>query len=154
MTRKSTPNLNTQFLLMALAIGLLLTNGCSSFNREWKAAAAVPPVPGTIEGAWDGTWLSDHNGHNGRLRAIVTKLNDDEFHARFHATYLKTLTFGQAVNLSVKQNGTNFTFSGSADLGKLYGGIYTYEGNSSPKQFFSTYNCSIDHGTFRMTRPR
>lgn len=152
MTRNSSENLKA-FQLLGLTIGLLLATGCSSFNREWKAAAATTPVSGTIEGAWDGTWLSDHNGHNGRLRAIITKLDDDEYHARFHATYMKMLTFGQAVNLQVKKNGTNFTFSGSAELGKAYGGIYSYEGNSSPEGFYSTYNCSIDHGTFRMTRP-
>lgn len=135
-----------------LALVTLFT-GCSSFNREWKAAAATAPDANSIEGAWDGTWLSDHNGHNGRLRAIITRLNDDEYFARFHATYMRVLTFGQSVNLRVRQDGTNFVFSGSADLGKSYGGIYTYEGNTSPEAFYSTYKCSIDHGTFRMKRP-
>jgi len=137
-------------------IGLLgiifLLTGCSSFNREWKAAARSPQSGG-LEGAWDGTWLSDHNGHNGRLRAIITRSGDNEYHARFHATYMRVLTFGQAVDLTVKQEGTNFVFSGSADLGKAYGGIYSYEGNASPDAFHSTYKCSIDHGTFRMKRP-
>lgn len=134
-------------------LGLLfLLTGCSSFNREWKAAAKSPQPDG-IEGAWDGTWLSDHNGHNGRLRAIITRTEGDGYHARFHATYMRILTFGQAVDLRVKQEGTNFVLSGTADLGKGYGGVYTYEGNSSPEAFYSTYECSIDHGTFRMKRP-
>lgn len=139
--------------LLALALCLTFTTACSSFNREWKAAAATPGQPDSIEGAWDGIWLSDHNDHTGRLRAIITRLNDDEYYARFHASYMKILTFGQAVNLQVKKAGTNFTFSGAADLGKTYGGIYEYKGNSSPEGFYSTYKCSIDHGTFRMTRP-
>lgn len=139
--------------LFALALCLACTTACSSFNREWQAVAAGPVKTGSIEGAWDGIWLSDHNQHTGRLRAIITKLDNDEYHARFHASYLRILTFGQAVNLAVKQDGTNFTFSGAADLGKSYGGIYEYQGNSSPEGFYSTYKCSIDHGTFRMTRP-
>lgn len=153
MSLKSSHKLIGAIQLLTLSVGLLLVTGCSSFNREWKAAAVVPSSPGSIEGAWDGTWLSGHNAHTGRLRAIITKLNDDEYYARFHATYMRVLTFGQAVNLQVKQDGTNFTFSGVADLGKTYGGVYTYEGNSSPEGFYSTYKCSIDHGTFRMTRP-
>jgi len=139
--------------LLVLTFALLLTTGCSSFNREWKATAAAPPAPGSIEGAWVGTWLSDHNGHHGGLRAIITKLDTDRYHTRFHATYMKILTFGQAVDLDVRQDGTNFTFSGAADLGKAYGGLYQYKGNSSPNGFYSTYNCSIDNGTFRMKRP-
>jgi hypothetical protein len=144
---------NDKLLLLALTACLAFTTACSSFNREWKTAAAQSPAAGSIEGAWDGTWLSDHNGHNGRLRAIITKLDNDQYYARFHATYMRLLTFGQAVNLDVTQAGTNFTFSGAADLGKAYGGIYEYRGNSSPDGFYSTYKCSIDHGTFRMTRP-
>ena len=135
-------------------LGLLLaTGGCSSFNREWSATAAARPAADGIEGAWDGTWLSGHNGHTGRLRAIVTRLNEEEYHARFHATYMRVLTFGQAVDLRVTRTGTNFTFSGAADLGKAYGGVYRYEGHASPGEFHSTYDCSIDHGTFRMRRP-
>ncbi|MBL6765451.1 MAG: hypothetical protein ISQ14_10890 [Verrucomicrobiae bacterium] len=146
--------MKTAKLFPLCILGLLLaTSGCSSFNREWKASAAAPRAVEGIEGAWDGTWLSGHNGHTGRLRAIVTRLNDDEYYARFHATYMRVLTFGQAVNLRVAKSGTNFTFSGSADLGKAYGGVYSYTGNASPEAFFSTYDCSIDHGTFRMKRP-
>ena len=139
-------------------ICLLVASTCSltgcAFEREWQAAQGYAWPENELAGCWEGTWHSNWNGHNGGLRAIITKLNDDEYYARFHATYMRVLTFGQAVNLQVKQDGTNFTFSGAADLGKTYGGVYTYEGNSSPEGFYSTYKCSIDHGTFRMTRPK
>jgi hypothetical protein len=136
-------------------IGLLVcTAGCSSFNREWNSVAVSQPAADSLTGAWDGTWLSDHNGHAGRLRAIITRRTDDTYHARFHATYMRILTFGQAVDLTVDRQGTNFTFSGAADLGKAHGGSYSYEGNASPEKFFSTYKCSIDHGTFRLHRPQ
>jgi hypothetical protein len=138
---------------MACALMLLLVSGCSSFNGDWKKAAIVPATPGSIEGAWTGSWLSDHNAHTGGLRAIITRREGDIYHARFHATYMKVLSFGQAVHLKVKQDGTNFTFSGSEDLGKTHGGSYSYEGNSSPEAFFSKYDCPIDHGTFQMKRP-
>ena len=45
-------------------------------------------------------------------------------------------------------------FRGSADLGKLAGGIYHYEATITPTHFHSTYTNRYDHGTFRMERPR
>ena len=132
---------------------LLLITGCSSFHREWRTVGATSPASQGLEGAWDGTWLSDHNGHTGRLRAIITRLNEKEYHARFHASYLRVLSFGQAVNLRVRKDGTNFVFAGEADLGKAYGGVYSYEGSATAYAFKSTYKCSIDFGTFRMERP-
>ncbi|MGB0582354.1 MAG: hypothetical protein ACPGVU_21895 [Limisphaerales bacterium] len=149
MSRKL-KNLRT---MIATACALVLLTGCSGFNRDWKNASAEPLKTDSIEGTWKGTWLSDHNGHNGGLRAIITKLDADTYNARFHATYMRILTFGQTVDLTVKQEGTNYTFTGEADLGKAYGGIYTYKGKMTTKDFFSTYNCSIDHGTFKMSRP-
>ena len=50
----------------------LLISGCSSFNRAWKAAEETPPEVATIAGRWEGTWRSDVNGHNDRLRALIT----------------------------------------------------------------------------------
>ena len=132
---------------------LLLVSGCSTFNRDYQQAASIPPTPDSIEGAWTGSWLSDHNAHTGGLRAIITRRNEDTYHARFHATYMRVLSFGQAVDLVVKKDGTNFTFSGSEDLGKAHGGSYSYKGNSPPDAFFSKYDCAIDHGTFQMKRP-
>jgi len=147
------PHLKNLHVVLMTACALVLFTGCSGFNRDWKKASAQSLHADSIEGLWKGTWLSDHNGHNGGLRAIITKLDEDTYNARFHATYMRILTFGQTVDLTVKQNGTNFTFSGEADLGKAWGGVYSYKGNMTTENFFSTYKCSIDHGTFRMSRP-
>lgn len=148
----SLPTARNVLRTLFAAVAIIGLSGCSTFNRDWKAAAAAPQGEG-IEGAWKGSWLSDHNGHNGGLRAIITRKDESTYHARFHATYKRILGFGQAVDLVVNRDGTNYTFSGRANLGKAHGGDYTYEGNASPEGFRSTYNCSIDHGTFRMARP-
>ncbi len=33
------------------------------------------------------------------------------------------------------------------------GGVYHYDGDATPTNFFSTYKSKYDHGTFQMTRP-
>ena len=40
-----------------------------------------------------------------------------------------------------------------ADLGKMAGAVYHYEGNPNSSDFESTYHSDYDHGTFNMTRP-
>lgn len=141
-------------LVPSLALlALMLLSGCSTFSRDWKAAAAKPMPANSVEGRWEGKWHSDHNGHTGGLRALVTKLESGQYEARFHATYAVVLSFSSTVNLDVRPAGGLQQFSGSADLGKAAGGLYHYEGKASGTNFFSTYKCLSDHGTFQMTRP-
>lgn len=140
-------------LVRGLALAsLLIFSGCSTFNRDWKAAAGGPHPANSIEGRWEGKWLSDHNGHSGRLRALVRKLDNGQYETRFHANYAVILSFGMQVNLEVLPAGGLWQFKGQEDLGKPYG-VYRYEGKASATNFFSTYKASFDHGTFRMTRP-
>jgi len=138
-----------------LAILLLLTStGCSTFNRDWKAAAAQPASDTTIEGAWEGEWRSQVNGHHGKLRCIVSRTNGGIYQARYKAHYWGILRFGYSVQMQSDGGAAaEGRFLGSADLGKLAGGIYHYEATITPTQFHSTYTNQFDHGTFRMERP-
>ena len=137
---------------VALA-ALLVFSGCSTFHRDWKTAAAGPAPANSIEGRWEGRWLSDHNGHSGKLRALIRKLDNGQYETRFHAKYGGIFSFGMQANFDVKPAGGLWQFSGQEDLGKPYG-VYRYEGKASGTNFFSTYKASFDHGTFQMTRPR
>ena len=138
---------------IALA-ALVVLSGCSTFNRDWKAAAASPAPKDSIAGRWEGKWVSDHNGHNGRLRALIRPLGDGQYEARYHAKYGFIFSFGMEAKLDVKPaaNG-QWQFSGLENLGRFYG-TYRYEGKASATHFFSTYKASLDHGTFQMTRPK
>ncbi len=140
--------------LFLLLIGSLLGAGCFSFNREWKKAASnpIPVADAGLQGRWEGSWHSDSNGHTGKLRCVVTKTNDLVYRARFHAKYMKVLSFGYTVPLEAEQATNGFSFSGEANLGRLAGGVYHYEGHADATNFFSTYSCKYDHGTFQMTR--
>jgi hypothetical protein len=140
--------------LLALLCLFLGTAGCSSFNHDWKAAARSAP-PDSLEGRWEGTWHSDVNDHKNQLLCLITRQTNGVFSARFHAKYRKVFTwsFNYTVPLSVRQRGDAFLFEGEADLGWYAGGHYVYMGNASATNFFSTYRCNYDHGTFQMNRP-
>ena len=136
----------------AALAALAFLSGCSSFNREWRAAGKQP-APSGLAGRWEGRWVSDANGHNDKLRCVITEKGANDYSAHFHATYKHIFHFSYTVPLSVQKQGDNFVFSGQADLGKLAGGMYTYNGAATPTNFFSTYDSKYDHGKFEMHRP-
>ncbi len=139
-------------LLLSLSFAFLAA-GCSTFNRDWQRAAAEPISTRDMEGPWQGTWMSDVNGHNDRLRCLISKKADQTYQARFHAKYRKVLSFGYTVVFDVQKTNDLFKFRSEADLGWLAGGRYYYEGQATLTNFFSTYRSKYDHGTFKMTRP-
>lgn len=144
-------------LLGLLAVGLA---GCTSFDRDWRRAAATPPGGGRLEGRWEGEWESDVNHHRGALRCIVTPLSNEVYSARFHAKYrrLVNLTFSYTARLEARPEARpeaeRVTFSGEADLGWYAGGLYRYQGHATATNFQSTYSSRYDHGTFRLSRPQ
>jgi len=140
----------TRWLVYSLLL-LLLPTGCSTFNRDWRDAARISSPPGDLAGRWQGSWISEGNGHRGKLRCLITKQQQDIYQARFHARYLKILSFGYTVSLEAKRAGNVFTFTGSAGLGSL-GGVYHYDGHSEGTNFFSKYSSKYDHGTFQMRK--
>ncbi|HAV65026.1 MAG TPA: hypothetical protein DCY13_21980, partial [Verrucomicrobiales bacterium] len=75
-----------------LLMFVLALTGCS-FNRDYRKALVQPVVPGSIEGAWTGTWLSGKNGHNGELRGIITRLEGNTYETRFKARFWKIFTY-------------------------------------------------------------
>src|SRR5688572_21673480 len=138
--------------LVAVAV-LPMLAGCSSFNREWKEAVRQPLPGDDILGPWEGRWISDVNGHNDRLRCVISPGATNAYNANFRAHYRRVFRFSYTVPLQVRKTDTNFTFSGEADLGKLAGGVYTYDGTATQTNFFSTYKSQYDHGRFELARP-
>jgi len=130
---------------------VLLSCGCS-FSRAWNAAARTPVPANDIQGRWQGTWLSEVNGHTGKLRCIITKQDEGKYQARYHATYRKILGFGYTVTLDATHTNGIYKFSGDADLGWA-GGVYHYTGQANSTNFFSTYQSKYDHGIFQTSRP-
>jgi hypothetical protein len=137
-------------LVVFLPAIVLIGAGCGSFNREWKKIGPNLDGGSGLEGRWEGQWISEVNGHNGRLRCIVRK-DGDVYRARFHAKYMKILSFGYTIPLKAEPTDNGSKFRGEADLGVM-GGLYRYEGHADATNFFSTYSSKYDHGTFQMQR--
>jgi hypothetical protein len=141
------------FVFLTGFFALVALTGCSSFNRDWKKAAAQP-ASGSIEGRWEGEWVSEENGHSGNLRCLITRDGESGVKARFRATYAKVLRFSYTVPMSLGPHFDGWEVNGEANLGKLAGGTYYYEGRISPTNFFSTYRNKYDHGIFQLHRPQ
>ena len=139
------------FCLLLLASSLILV-GCKSFNTAWAEASKQSVPPNSLVGCWEGTWQSDANGHEGSLRCVVTARSGGAYKARYYAIYQKVIGFGYAIVLHTTETNGVSHFSGEANLGWWAGGVYNYEGSVQETNFFSTYRCKYDHGTFRMTR--
>ncbi len=142
-----------QTFACALVLALvLLGNGCSSFNRDWKSAAGQPAA-NSIAGRWEGKWLSDVNHHTGTLRCVLKREDDAKYRASFRATYWKTFRASYHVEFTGEMREGVWHFKGDENLGWFAGGIYHYAGQVTPTNFFSTYHCKYDHGTFELRRP-
>ncbi|MDC0268054.1 hypothetical protein OAK97_01975 [bacterium] len=139
------------FLLLCLGC---LVSGCSSFGRDWKQTLSSPPVASShaLTGAWEGTWESDHNGHSGRLRCLVTHNPDGTFQTRYHARYAKVLSFTQDVTVKTEMTPEGHVFKGQQDLGRLAGGVYSYDGGVTNGTYRAQYRSKYDHGSFLMHR--
>lgn len=140
-------------VLTALLL-LSLLSGCTSFERDWRHARLQPPAqPGTLAGPWQGTWLSEVNGHTGELRCLVTEKQPAEYEFRFKATYWKIFRYSYLVTLPVAYDAAGYSFKGQENLGWLAGGVYHYDGRIAGTNLNATYSCKFDHGTFKLSRP-
>ena len=134
----------------------MLPGGCASFDREWKAAAGKP-TGDPFGGRWDGQWTSEKHRlpsgpAGGRLRCILTRLDDAHYHAKFHANWLCFAT-GYEVTFETRRRGQPLAFRGNQDLGAIFGGVYRYGGVVTPAHFSASFASNYDHGRFEMRRP-
>jgi hypothetical protein len=129
-----------------------LGTGCSTFRQDWESSRCYSPPQQSIEGCWEGTWESAVNGHHGTLRAIVSRYDDNNYHARFHATFLRVLPYEFDTPLSVTQSDNVITLNGQTDLGWLAGGVFTYEGQADEHELNCNYCAAKDHGSFHLRR--
>jgi hypothetical protein len=136
-----------------LLIGAVGLTGCSSFHKEWRTANKAPVPANSIEGPWQGGWRSEQNGHHGALRCVVTKTSEGAFRAHYRATYAKIFHFTYVTTLNGRETNGVVALQGEADLGKLAGGVYTYQGTATSTHFHSAYSSKYDHGEYDMSRP-
>jgi hypothetical protein len=140
-----------RIMFTGAALVCLLCTGCSSFNHDWRALAITDGSSDGVEGRWDGEWVSDTNGHRGRIRCIITR-DGDTYITRYRAVYKKILKFEYTVPLKVTQEADGIAFTGVQDLGLLAGGVYTYKGTIRNNKFDARYDSKYDDGIFKMER--
>ena len=141
--------------MMLTVLSALTFVGCSTFNNEWRQAAKATTPTNDITGRWEGRWFSHANGHNERMRCLITQVDANHYDAKFHAAYKKWITiyFGYTVRLETKSSPNGVTFRGQQNLGALAGGVYAYDGHANATNFFSTYHSKHDNGIFQLYRP-
>lgn len=147
--------MNPLFRLFPLVAALTLCS-CMTFERDWKKAVAEYESGKTIapEGPWTGNWTTTTNGHEGKLRAIVSESKstpgDYDFH--YHATWKKILSGGYRVSFPAKRSGSRYLVDGEKDLGLF--GIFGHRATITRNSFDATYsNDREELGEFHMTRP-
>jgi hypothetical protein len=141
--------------LFSVALLTLFLSSCRSshFETQWRSATAKNYPSKSIEGPWQGTWLSHGNGHHGKLRCIVGPASGKAGAHTFdyHATWAHLLSGGFSTAAVVKQKGDTASFKGEQCLGKY--GTFECDALIKAGQFHSTYKAAGDHGVFEMTRP-
>lgn len=146
-------------MLVAAGATCLFLVGCTNFKEQWKKATAEAAKRkgnyADLTGPWEGTWKSDVNGHNGKLRCLITKLENGQYEFHYWAQWQKVLSGSFRENYEVvdKKDGS-FTFSGEKDLGKM-GGKFSHQGVATATSFEASYRSELgDNGIFKLERPK
>lgn len=137
-------------------LGTVLTlSSCShAFHKEWRQALKNGAEAG-VEGAWEGNWKSEVNGHHGRLRSVVgpAKNTEGDHSFHYHATWAGILSGSYRADHRVQQTKKDlWSFDGEHRMPAWAGGLYTYKGTIEGDSFQAGYECSNDRGTFQMKR--
>jgi hypothetical protein len=143
-----------RFVALAIAILLVGATGCSHFNRDWGRAGVTLQAAGSVEGRWEGMWESDVDHHHGKLRCLLTEETNSTYKAQFRATFGGILKYHYTAHFEMQPHATlGWEFNGEANLGRLAGGSYYYEGRATRTNMISIYRSKYDHGTFHLHRP-
>lgn len=161
-------------------IGVLGTGmtGCAGFERDWRRAVAAQAAGGpaglhrpgvgpagsrsaagvstdrttSADGAWSGRWVSGANGHDGRLRCVVSGTEESEASFTYWASWaIFSGTFPTKQPVARQADGS-LRSTGTWRLPGWAGGEYAYDVTIQGNRFSGTWKCARDHGKFEMTR--
>ncbi len=128
------------------------TTGAVSTEEPRSETADDGDAPDRLVGEWSGTWKSTTRGETGRLNCTIYPQPSGKYRARFRARFWRIFTFKSTVLLTAERGDEAWAFTGKADLGRLAGGVYTYDGTTDGETFTCTYEASGDKGSFEMKR--
>lgn len=105
-----------------------------------------------VAGHWRGTWLDTKTGHQGPLKATITKCDETRYNAVFTGRFFGVLPFRFAAVLTVTgTEGDAVLLSGSSNLGLLFGTI-TYSARVTETCFVADFCSPRYTGRFVMQR--
>jgi hypothetical protein len=129
---------------------VMLGCSCQLYPAGWTAAVRGGK---SLEGAWEGRWRSEVNGHTGRLRSVVMQKATDRYEFRYTANWARVLSAPFAVECQTRPlAGGGLEVRGAKDLGPLFGGQFSHEGRWQNDQILARYRSVLDAGTLEMTR--
>lgn len=140
---------------------MVFAAGCSSYDEKFASASRNEVQHLHSEGAYSGRWTStSHPGGGGDLRCILTKVDDREIRADFHATW-HGLSSSHSVVLHTtpasrkKSGGAVRIFEGTSKLRTIIGaGTYSCKGTLDMEVMQACYDATYDQGTFELHRIR
>ena len=159
-----------RFAPFTLALAALALSGCASIERDWfreqqREIGTTVQAPcdrkshDAFTGRWDGRWTSAKHHKSsgeamgGRLRCILTKLDERRYDAHFKANWL-IFASSYRTTFQVERRGRELLLAGEHALTPMFGGVYKYQGRVTPDHFAATYDSAYDHGAFEMRRPQ
>jgi|TARA_B100000678_G_C18132593_1_gene471343 hypothetical protein len=141
---------------LLVTLGLLAPlalSACSNFAAEWDRRLHTRALDG-FDGCWKGQWRSETSGHDGHLRAIVTRSGDSDYSIRYYALYgpkALPIPFEYTLDsVKVEREGDVFKVVGTIDMGLF--GKYSYDGKCSGESYKSSYISEYDRGIFDLER--
>ncbi len=138
-------------LLCAAALALSLSSCGTAYRSEWNAARTGTHAPGSIEGAWEGSWHSDVNGHTGKLWCLIKDGSPTERTFAYRATWGHFLSGGFSAKHNLQKAGEATAFKVDHPIGKL--GTFHAKGKIQADKFAACYQAAGDRGTFELKRP-
>jgi hypothetical protein len=135
----------------ALALTLSLASCGTAYQAKWNAARDKGGAPGSIEGAWEGKWLSSTNGHTGKLWCLIGEGSPNERNFDYRATWGRILSGSFSATHQLQRKGDATTFVVDHPIGKL--GTFHAEGTIADGKFSACYQAAGDRGTLELTRP-
>jgi hypothetical protein len=139
-----------------LVMGLMAGCATPGFDRDYRRAVAEYAAGGAegIEGPWEGRWLSEGSGHEGRLRCLVRAEEGEEgrHEFRYWASWGKIFRGTFPVQFPVeKRLDGSYGVTGEASLGRW--GSYRQEGEVREGVFEARYEAMRERGVMEMARP-
>ena len=129
----------------------------SRVTLAWLACVLLSAgfVSGTIQaqdlsGNWQGCWISQNNGHRGRMNATLCQNSCGQIEAKFRGTFFRVLPFRYRAKLDIIHQEPGMTvLSGSKKLGPIMG-EFQYDAVITDGQFNGSFSAGRTYGNWTL----